>query len=337
MELLQTTEPALRRTLDDKASCYSVLELFDPAKPKKIREVLSVTGEVRRLQEAVYRRLLLRKLFPSDCSHGGIRGRSIKTNAAVHRNARFVFKADISDFYPSIHYSRVYRLFVHQLGCCPDVARLLTQLCTYNSHLALGLVTSPIIADRMLQRVDARIAALCKSMGLVYSRFVDDVTISGPYSLQSSGIESSILEIMKDDGFKLKASKLEFGSISDVTITGLRLEDGALDVGRAYLRELNRQLDDAESLSVDGPFAGPYFSANQIRGRVLFVSWINRGRRDRLMARFRRINWVRVQRNARERGYVCCRKTLKEKQPSELLMTSTVSSRDSSGIQIAAH
>ncbi|MFO7906784.1 MAG: hypothetical protein ACQESR_12800 [Planctomycetota bacterium] len=121
----------LDKTLDDIDSDYEKLILLNPHKPDKPRNVVSVKGAVRKFQSRLYRRVLLPRLVPSSHSHGGVRGRHIKSNALAHRRSAFVFKTDISDFYPSVHHSRVYRLFTEKFACSPDVARICTRLCTY--------------------------------------------------------------------------------------------------------------------------------------------------------------------------------------------------------------
>ena len=52
-------------------------------------------------------------------------------------------------------------------------------------HLALGLMTSPILADCLMMRVDQRIGGMCRKNKLVYTRFVDDITISGSFPIDS--------------------------------------------------------------------------------------------------------------------------------------------------------
>ena len=123
----------------------------------------------------------------SEFSHGGVRGRHIKTNVEQHIESTFVFTADVSNFYPTISHKRVYRLFVEDFACSPDVAHICTKLCTYKHRLALGLITSPMLADQVMRRIDARIGGLCRNAGLVYTRYVDDLTISGPFDLKESG------------------------------------------------------------------------------------------------------------------------------------------------------
>src|SRR5688572_7343820 len=112
LRALRTTPNELATVLDSTESFYESLLLTDPQKPHKPRVVVNVVGEMRAYQSRLYKQILLPKISPSEHSHGGVRGRSIKTNAMPHLGSRFVLKMDISDFYPSIHYTRVYALFI---------------------------------------------------------------------------------------------------------------------------------------------------------------------------------------------------------------------------------
>ncbi len=308
---LDTSVERLSTVLGTSESYYEELVLIDPAKPEKQRIVIDVRGELRRLQTRFYRRVLLPKLTPSVCSHGGIRGRDIKTYAQPHLESHFVFKTDISDFYPSVHSKRVYRLFVDAFQCSPDVAHFCTRLCTYRYHLALGLVTSPILADQLLKRVDRRIGGFCQKSNLIYTRYVDDITISGPFNLERSGFATLVERILQQDGFQANPEKHVFGRFSDgVPITNLRSVRGHLDVKKEYADELERQLDDAAFLARGDEFQGPYYTPSQILGRVRFVCWVNPGRRHKLMRKYRSIRWELVQARARELGLEATQKKL---------------------------
>lgn len=309
---LDTTVDRLDATLQDAESYYEELVLRDPSKPEKPREVVCVQGLIRQYQSKLYRQVLLPKLVPSQFSHGGVRGRHIKSNVEPHRRSAFVFKTDISNFYPTIHHSRIYKLFSGTFECSPDVSRLCTRLCSYKNHLALGLITSPILADQVMQRVDKRIGAACHKAGLVYTRFVDDITISGPYNLKSSGFEKVVTRILAEDGFQANPKKNQFGKLDNsMAITSVRFVRGHLDVRRDYIDELERQLDDASRLADGGQFDGPFYTQNQIRGRVQFVCWVNPGRRQQLMKAFNRISWRRVDANARRLKLIATKKTLR--------------------------
>ncbi|WZO98622.1 reverse transcriptase family protein [Isosphaeraceae bacterium EP7] len=283
--------------------------LIDPRKPDKVRVVLDVFGLRKQLLGSLYKRLFLKRLTPSVFSHGGVRGRSIVSNANAHRASVHVYKADISDFFPTIHRQKVYDTIVGKFGCSPDVASICTRLCTHNHHLALGLTTSPILADQIMSRVDERIGAACKKEGLVYTRFVDDMTISGSFDLEQSGFINLIAKIVKQDGFEINASKNTFGRLSDgLSITSLRIRKGRLDVRSEYCDEVERQIRDARSLiDTTENFEGPYFTPTQIFGRVQFVSTINRGRGYRLLRQYRSVDWSRVVEAAALAGLVVCR------------------------------
>jgi hypothetical protein len=290
------------------------LELLDPAKPNKQRMVLNIFGPLRKIQAKMLRQVLLPKLHVSEFSHGGVRGRHIKTNVVQHIKSTFVFTADISDFYPTISHDRVYGLFAKNFGCSPDVARICTKLCTYKHHLALGLITSPILADQMMRPIDARIGAACHKAGLVYTRYVDDIAISGAFNLEESGFSVLVQGILREHGFKANPDKNCFGRLADgVPITKIRINRGHLDVRREYLNELERQISDAASLAVDGDFRGPYYTESQIWGRVQFVCWVNPGRRKTLLGKYRTVPWQKVNEEARHRGLIATTKRLQRR------------------------
>ena len=144
-----------------------------------------------------------------------------------------------------------------------------------------------------------------------YTRYVDDITISGPFNLEQSGVPALVENILAKDGFEVNSSKHKFGRLNEgLTITNLRPVKGHLDVRLEYLDELVRQLNDAANLARDDEFEGPYYTSGQILGRVRFVCWVNPGRRRELIKRFRSIRWQLVRKYAIERKYEVSRKTL---------------------------
>lgn len=313
---LQLDVAALRLLADAADSYCEELLLFDPAKPHKTRDVLNIHGPLRRAQQRIHRCILLPQLCSSNYSFGGVRGRHIKMNAEQHLGSQFAFSCDVTDFYPTIHSSRVYDFFAGEQRCSPDVARLLTRLCTYRYHLALGLITSPLLAEQFLKRADNRIAAMAGPAGLTYSRYVDDITLSGPFDLRRSGFPATIKTILATEGFSTNAAKNLFGRVGDpeVLITKLRVNRRHLDVSSRYLDDLSHALRDLRRLADGDEFRGPYYTCAQMWGRVQFVAWVNPGRRKELERLFRSVPWKRVACEARRRKLVVSRKTLKPKR-----------------------
>lgn len=289
---LKVDEDELQATLRNPSEYFKELRFVEKS---KLRRVVNPIDPVRSWQKALYKRVLLPKLRPSSYSHGGVVGRSILSNAKAHIGQRFLFNTDISKFYPSIHYTKVYRLFLEDFECSPDVASLCTRLCTCKHHLALGLITSPILADQLLARVDTRLGRACEQSGLVYTRYVDDISISGPFDLRKSGFSNLVRMVLHQSGFGVNESKHRFGKVSTgMSVTKIRISNGHPDVEKRYLVQLSRELEIAEGLASGSYGGGPIVLEPQLAGKVNFVCWVNPERRDKLEARFRAIDWAKV-------------------------------------------
>jgi RNA-directed DNA polymerase len=290
-----------------------------PADPsKKSRNVIAVRGRWRMLQQRLYRRLFLPRMKPSPVSHGGVKGRSATTNARAHIGNPFAFVADISSFFPSISCNRVNGFFLRQ-SCSYEVARILTRLCTYDFHLALGLITSPILANELLKPIDSDITKACKKIGLTYTRFVDDITISGKFDLEQSGLRGVVENIVNRNGFRLAKRKTRCGRLDEeITVTGVRLKKYHLDAPKEYAQELDRLIADHASLAQGGDFAGPLLMEGELFGKAHFVCTLNPGRRRSILGRLKTISWDEVMNNAVARGLVRRRSRLRrrgEKRP----------------------
>ena len=290
-ELLAVTEAEVT-TAAERFDDYCVK--YRLVTPKKERIVLGTEGLLRKVQDRLFKRVLSHILTPSEFSHGGIPGRSIKTNGWAHSKARFIYKADVTDFYPSISHNRVFRFF-RSLEWPEEVSRICTRLSTSDYHLALGLVTSPIIADQIFKPIDSRIAGVCKAEGLVYTRYVDDITISASYDLdpEHCGVAKLIDRILGEHGFSARRDKELYGRADDpkLSITGVRLKRGNLSATPDFCASVDAALDVAEALQADKYVDGEFYPQRQVRGKIYFVRWVNRGRAVPLMYRFRKIDW----------------------------------------------
>ncbi len=319
-DILQVTVSRLEAVAKDAEAFYEELVLIDPAKPGKRREVVNVTGPLRTIQVNLLSNLLKPKLRPSPFSHGGVVGRSIRTNAEPHRDSVFYFSTDIADFYPTISQRRIYRLFSGEFGCSRPVSRLCTKLCTRGGHLAQGLIASPILADRLMAGPDRRIGAMCDKLGresgsaVPYTRFVDDLTITARFPIESGSTPRIVVEILKEYGFRINPAKQAFGRLADGgRITKLRIHRGKLDISPEYLAQVNQQLLDAKKLGSGAEEGGVYYTPAQILGRIHFIGWVNYGHLGSLMARYNSIDWSRVEAEAAARGLIAPRKTLTRK------------------------
>lgn len=171
--------------------------------------------------KAIQRRIankLLSKAELHDAAMGYRRGRSIVSNACVHANRDFVFNVDIKDFFGSIRAKRVRAMFVG-LGTEQRIAGFLTKLCTYHGVLPQGAPTSPLIANLVCRLLDERLAAYCAGHDWTYTRYCDDITISGAGHFAA---QSEIFAIIESEGFAINEAKVRLATRrSRQMVTGL--------------------------------------------------------------------------------------------------------------------
>ncbi|WP_081087743.1 reverse transcriptase domain-containing protein [Burkholderia stagnalis] len=95
-------------------------------------------------------------------SHGFRRGKSILTNAATHRNRRFVFNVDLQDFFPSITGKRIRGLLIkdRKFGFHKDVATTIAHIACHNGELPQGGPCSPVISNMIASVLDFHLSRL---------------------------------------------------------------------------------------------------------------------------------------------------------------------------------
>ena len=111
--------------------------------------------------------------------HGFVKGRSIVTNAKVHKRKRYVFNIDLLDFYGSINFGRVRGLFKakpFQMG--DKAATIVAQICVFENSLPQGASTSPIVSNFIASSLDQKLSRLARRYKMAYTRYADDITFS---------------------------------------------------------------------------------------------------------------------------------------------------------------
>ena len=113
-------------------------------------------------------------------AHGFKRKRSIITNAKEHRNRKYVFNVDLTDFFGSINFGRVRGFFIKDINFSldADVATVLAQIACYENSLPQGSPCSPVISNLIGHVLDIHLVRLASHNGCTYSRYADDLTFS---------------------------------------------------------------------------------------------------------------------------------------------------------------
>lgn len=150
--------------------------------------------------------LYLRDLRVSEVVHSFRSGRSVITNAEHHVGARYVANVDITDFFGRIKREQIKGTLVDN-GFSIPASEFLSRLVTKKGRLPQGAPTSPLISNAVLYSFDERVAAHCAASGLIYSRYADDMTVSGNDRRTVNGALGFIRSELRKYGLSLNNKK----------------------------------------------------------------------------------------------------------------------------------
>ena len=248
-------------------------------------------------------------------AHGFVKQRSIRSNAAPHVKSAWVMKLDLSNFYPSVTFSRVVAIF-RSLGYSREVSIWLGRLTTSTipsnlsapdrrentvwpyrlRHLPQGAPTSPAIANLSAFSLDVRLNGLATKYHARYTRYADDLTLSGKgKSIPALREIIPMAEwIVRNERFHLNRSKRRvLKQHQRQSVTGIVVNQ-KLGVGRAEFDQLKAILTNCVR---QGPASQNRNShndfASHLRGRIGHFKSVSAERGTKLLKLYYQIDWNR--------------------------------------------
>ena len=247
-------------------------------------------------------------------AHGFQRGKSCRTYAEPHVGRDVVLRIDLREFFPGIRASRIHALF-STLGYPEAVARVLTGLCTNAvpmgvaregasswlaakrmaiPHLPQGAPTSPALANLCALHLDLRLDELARSLDGRYTRYADDLAISGGPALRRriGPVSQLVAAIVAEEGFQVNHRKTRrMHSSHRQLLTGV-VVNAKTNVRREEFDRLKAILTNCVR---HGPASQNREGAIDFRahlaGRIAHVASLNWERGKKLQDIFGRIDW----------------------------------------------
>lgn len=252
------------------------------------------------VQNRIMRQILRNVAFPEylqGAIYDPVNPRSYIKDAGLHSGARYVIKADISNFFPSITADHVTALWMDFFRFSDDVSRCLTALVTKDGFVAQGLSTSTYIANLVFWDIEPNVFSRLKSRNLTYSRYIDDVTVSTHESIGArtkTYAISQIIRMFSCKGFRAKRSKLHIlNSSNRMTVHNLAVNRGIslTKQKRSQLRSAIRQIElrypdemDTDQYNKDW---------NKVAGRIGHVKQFHPAFADTLRSRLEQVRPIR--------------------------------------------
>lgn len=263
---------------------------------------------------------LLDRIPPHEAAFGYTRERCVLDHARAHVKQAVILKFDLQDFFSSVRASRVHALFT-TLGYSETVASELTALCTTatpepvlrrlheeggltwtqmqrlrDPHLPQGAPTSAALANLCAFRLDLRLDGLAYALGATYTRYADDLVLSGGAHLQGamSRIEHWVGRIAIEEGFSLNHRKTRCMTAGQRQAVCHIVVNQQPNMPREEFDRLKAILHQCVKL---GPTKqnrnGMAHWKDHLQGRIAWAAQLNPDKAHRLRRLFDQIDWAR--------------------------------------------
>ena len=284
IELRAITYVLYKKGIEESYKSFEI-----PKKAGGTRVIDSPNKQLKRIQTQlgkkvydIHKNYIDQKRIASNISHGFETGKSIITNARIHKNKKYLLNIDIANFFSSINFGRVQGYFnkSQEFMFSKEVSTIISQLVCYEKKLPQGAPTSPIISNLIFNIVDLRILSLAKKYKLSYTRYADDMSFStNNKAFRTDHIEfiQELKVLLKNSGFDINESKtrLEYYS-SRQEVTGLTVNK-KINARREFIKQTRAMVDQlfkTDSFKIDGVIG----TEEQLEGRLAFINqldWYN--------------------------------------------------------------
>lgn len=208
---------------------------------KKNGKSRTITEPLPSLKEIQYWILnsIVKRITPNLHNNAYTEGKSIVTNAKFHRKQPKVLNVDIEKYFDSINQKQVKNLFTN-LGYNLEVSETMSLLLTLKNGLPQGSPSSPYLSSILTKQLDIELLEYARSKELRYSRYADDITISGNFKERE--VISDLKQMIKEHGFNINPSKTSVKKQHQrQMVTGIVVNE-KLSIKKADIKELRQNI-----------------------------------------------------------------------------------------------
>jgi len=244
-----------------------------PKKSGGMRKIAAPNTLLKSTQRKILSEIL-EKVTVSDSAHGFIEGRSVITGAAPHIiNPELLINVDLENFFPSITFKRVIKMF-NDLGYSGYISSILAILCTYCERMPIevkgkvqyvktsdrilpqGSPASPMITNIICRDLDDKMIELAKEYNFIYSRYADDMSFSFATEPNNDTLNSFMFDFNKllyKEGLKANKEKTRYLRTNNrQCVTGIVVNNSEPGLPRNWVRKVRATLFNAKKLQAEG-------------------------------------------------------------------------------------
>lgn len=210
-----------------------------PKKSGGIRYLDEPIGRLRTAQRRINDEILC-WLRPSPYATAYHFDAHLADNASPHVGKRFLLKMDITDFFGSIRFDMVLSSAFNTSRYPTHIGTMLTSFCCLDDVLPQGACTSPALSNLVMKNFDDTFGEWCRLHNFSYTRYSDDITVSGNKSLYPAYRFAK--DMLNKMGFEINERKTHFiTNASRQIVTGLTVNT-KVNINSDYKRKLRQEL-----------------------------------------------------------------------------------------------
>lgn len=200
---------------------YRISYILKPKTGEK-RLIYIPTDDLKNIQRRLL--FLIQHIERPKWLYSGEIGKYYLDNGKEHLYNPYVLTIDIKKFYENCHRNYVYLFFINKMKTSPDVAKILTDITTFNKKIPTGSPTSQLIAFHAYEDMFYEINNLAKSHNCKFTLYVDDMTFSSSHPFNPKKLTYEIKTILHKYKHGLSNKKVKYYSKNMAKdITGLIL------------------------------------------------------------------------------------------------------------------
>lgn len=261
----------------------------------KKRLIEPPSDELKKIQRRL--KVLLSNIPVPAYVFSGIKKKSYVDNAKLHSGNHFVYKIDLTAFFPSTPREKAYTFFKDKLKTSPDIAAILSNFVTVDidladckdiedinaflvekdvktrSHLISGSPASQLLSYLLNVDMFNELYRIASANDMIMTVYVDDVTFSSGTTI-SRRVRESIIKTIHRFGFKESKKKVRsYSKNYPKLITGGTINKHGMCVVGNQMRyhimtELNSLKSDSTNIKAKLRLQGLVSAARQINPKI---------------------------------------------------------------------
>lgn len=221
-----------------------------PKKTGGFRDICAPDDKLKEIQTDILKLLKRACPYPHEAAHAYIEDRSIRTalEAHVNNDSHWYLKLDLHSFFPSCTTELVMRKLelVYPLYKLSNQSReIIKKYCFKDGALPQGAPTSPYLSNIIMVQFDYAMTKYCKDHDLIYTRYADDIIISGYKQFGWKEVQYFVEQVlaMYYPGIEINKDKTRYGNVSGRNWNlGLMVNKDGITVGNQRKRRLKQML-----------------------------------------------------------------------------------------------